>query len=160
MGSSNLSSYYFSSSSYFRFSCQNILSSKFTNFFGTKICKRLVFFFFFFYHFLIMDNELTKSIIGSEICGVKQAERWTAQYCEELCSEEIKCSDIIGKQKHSGKMDSSNELIQWKPGVLNIAFNKEKTVFFDHIDEAPAKVTEKLSTLLEPEDTKKNNNQN
>ena len=84
-----------------------------------------------------LDNERNVIIVGKEESGITQIARWCAQYFYGkknewkkseggfyLCTKNIQCSDLIGVQKPSGKMDESNELLEWKKGFLCIAIEK------------------------------------
>ena len=109
-----------------------------------------------------LDNERNVIIVGKEESGITQIARWCAQYFYGkknewkkseggfyLCTKNIQCSDLIGVQKPSGKMDESNELLEWKKGFLCIAIEKGDCVILDNIDEAPSTLTERLNGLLD-----------
>jgi len=113
-----------------------------------------------------LDNERNVIIVGKEESGITQIARWCAQYFYGkknegkkteggfyLCTKNIQCSDLIGVQKPSGRIDESNELLEWKKGFLCIAIEKGDCVILDNIDEAPSTLTERLNGLLD----KKNN---
>ena len=59
----------------------------------------------------------------------------------------------MGQTKTCQPKKNSNEILTFKPGFLVEAMEKGKTVIFDNINEANAKVYERLNGLLD----KKNN---
>jgi midasin (ATPase involved in ribosome maturation) len=78
-----------------------------------------------------LENERNVIIVGKEESGITQIARWCAEYFYSkknngkksngafyLCTKNIQCSDLIGVQKPSGKMNESNELLEWKKGFL------------------------------------------
>ena len=70
-------------------------------------------------------------------------------YC--VCSENINCSDLIGKQMIVKNLDleKNNKIIEWKDGFLLKAIKKGKCAILDLIEEAPSTVTERLNSLLD-----------
>ena len=109
-----------------------------------------------------LENERNVIIVGKEESGITQIARWCAEYFYSkknkgqkssgafyLCTKNIQCSDLIGVQKPSGKMDESNELLEWKNGFLSMAIEKGDCVVLDSIDEAPSTLTERLNGLLD-----------
>ena len=97
-------------------------------------------------------------LAGEEGFGITQVARWIAKchnsnlskddgrefFC--ICTEETKCSDLIGSQKPT---NDEKEPIKWKPGFLTNAIKKGKCAILDSIDEAAATVTERLNPLLD-----------
>ena len=91
-------------------------------------------------------------LVAREGTGVTQVARWVAQWYNNnsekeyfcICTEETKCSDLIGKQK-----PSNNELIKWIPGFLTEAVEKGFCCVLDNFDQAPSTVAEKLNGLLD-----------
>ena len=71
-------------------------------------------------------------------------------YCE--CTEDLKCSDLIGNQYPSLNLSSSEEsqqLMKWEDGFLTLAIIQGKYCILDDIEEAPATITERLNGLLD-----------
>ena len=71
-------------------------------------------------------------------------------YCE--CTEELKCSDLIGNQYPSlnpSSSDNSPQLMKWEDGFLTLAIIEGKCCILDDIEEAPATITERLNALLD-----------
>ena len=109
-----------------------------------------------------LENERNVIIVGKEESGITQIARWCADYYYSkknngkksngafyLCTKNIQCSDLIGVQKPSGKMNESNELLEWKKGFLCLAIESGDCVVLDSIDEAPSTLTERLNGLLD-----------
>ena len=71
-------------------------------------------------------------------------------YCE--CTEDLKCSDLIGNQYPSLNLSSdedSQQLMKWEDGFLTLAITRGKCCILDDIEEAPATITERLNGLLD-----------
>ena len=109
-----------------------------------------------------LENERNVIIVGREESGITQIARWCAEYFYSkknegkksngafyLCTKNIQCSDLIGAQKPSDKMNESNELLEWKKGFLCLAIETGDCVVLDSIDEAPSTLTERLNGLLD-----------
>ncbi|KAH0800171.1 Dynein heavy chain, cytoplasmic [Histomonas meleagridis] len=106
------------------------------------------------------NNNRHVILTGLKGCGKTQLAKWVSEWYDKkhknqnkeeeffcICTEETKCSDLIGKQKPN--TDTDQELIQWKPGFLTKAIQDGKCAVLDSIDEAPATVTERLNSLLD-----------
>lgn len=74
-----------------------------------------------------------------------------------LCTEELKCPEIIGRQCQTNSTEPRKELIEWKNGFLPKAIENEGIVVLDALYQAFSTVTEKLNGLLDQkyDDTKK-----
>ena len=115
-----------------------------------------------------IDNNRHIIISGNEGSGKTQLAFWFAEwfikekfmdksnifYC--ICTEELKCSDIIGKYSPTNKNEPGEELIEWKNGFLLKAVENGGIVILDDIDQASSTVTERLNGLL---DKKYDNNE-
>jgi len=114
--------------------------------------------------FFSFKNNRHVILAGAEGTGITQIARWISQYYDEeneeyedsssqyfcVCTEEIKCADLIGRQKPSDGINSNTqELLKWKSGFLSEAIEKGKCTVLDSIDEAPSTVTERLNALLD-----------
>ncbi|KAH0791477.1 hypothetical protein GPJ56_004588 [Histomonas meleagridis] len=105
-------------------------------------------------------------ITGPKGCGKTSVSKWVSEYRDKqnnnynpkkelycLCTEETKCSDLIGKQKPIENTKSGNfagkELIQWKDGFLTLAMESGGSPVLDDVDEATSTVTERLNSALD-----------
>ena len=118
-----------------------------------------------------LNNERNVIIIGEEGIGKTQLAKWISKYWntnnsstneknEEffcICTENISCADLIGKQKASSQIDVGQEIIEWKSGFLLEAIEKGKCVVLDNLEEAPSTVTERLNCLLDKKYDKNDN---
>ena len=70
-------------------------------------------------------------------------------YCE--CTEDLKCSDLIGNQYPSLNLanEETQQLMKWEDGFLTNAIIEGKCCILDDIEEAPSTVTERLNGLLD-----------
>jgi len=116
-----------------------------------------------------LDNNRHVIISGNEGSGKTQLALWFAEwyskerdikksnifYC--LCTEELKCPDLIGRQSPTNSSDPGKELIEWKNGFLSNAIENGGVVVLDALDQASATVTERLNGLLDQkyDDTEK-----
>ena len=108
-----------------------------------------------------LDNNRHVIISGKEGSGKTQLALWFSEwyskerninkdnifYC--LCTEELKCSDLIGRQSPTNSSDSGKELIEWKKGFLSNAIENGGIVILDALDQASAAVSERLNRLLD-----------
>ena len=106
-----------------------------------------------------LDNNRHVIISGNEGTGKTQLALWFAEwygnekkikksnifYC--LCTEELKCPDLIGRQSPTNSTEPGRELIEWKNGFLSIAIENGGVVVLDSIDQATATVTERLNKI-------------
>ena len=111
------------------------------------------------------DNNRHVMIAGDEGTGKSQVAKYIAEYMDKLnhndnedsdiyycqCTEDLKCSDLIGNQKPflNSSNDNSQQLMKWEDGFLTLAINKGKCCILDNIEEAPATITERLNGLLD-----------
>ena len=108
-------------------------------------------------HVMIVGDEGTgKSYIAKFIAGYRDKHNDInyinddgIYYCE--CTEELKCSDLIGNQYPSlnSSKDNSQELMKWEDGFLTLSIINGKCCVLDNIEEAPATITERLNGLLD-----------
>ena len=66
-----------------------------------------------------------------------------------ICSENITCADLIGRQRASSEVDAGQQIIEWQSGFLLNAIEYGKCVVLDCLEEAPSTVTERLNSLLD-----------
>ena len=116
-----------------------------------------------------LDNNRHVIISGNVGSGKTQLALWFAEwyskerdikksnifYC--LCTEELKCPDLIGGQSPTNSSDPGKELIEWKNGFLSNAIENGGVVVLHALDQASATVTERLNGLLDQkyDDTEK-----
>ena len=108
-----------------------------------------------------IDNNRSVIISGEEDNGKTQLALWFGEwyikeknldksnifYC--LCTDELKCQDLIGKQIPTNCSETGEELISWKNGFLSNAIEKGGIVILDALDQAPSTVTERINGLLD-----------
>ena len=114
-----------------------------------------------------LDNNRHVIISGNEGAGKTSLALWFAEwyvkekngkeekndeeskifYC--LCTEELKCPDLIGRQSPTNNSDPGKELIEWKNGFLSNAIEKGGVVILDALDQASVTVTERINGLLD-----------
>lgn len=116
-----------------------------------------------------LDNNRHVIISGNEGAGKTQLALWFAEWygkekkikksniCYCLCTEELKCPDLIGKQSPTNSTEPGKELIEWKNGFLSKAIENGGIVVLDALDQASSTVTERLNGLLDQkyDDTEK-----
>ena len=116
-----------------------------------------------------LDNNRHIIISGNEGSGKTQLALWFAEwyskekniqkenifYC--LCTEELKCQDLIGSESPTNNNEPGKELIKWKNGFLSNAIENGGVVILDALDQASSTVTERLNGLLDQkyDDTEK-----
>ncbi|KAK8895427.1 hypothetical protein M9Y10_023891 [Tritrichomonas musculus] len=101
-------------------------------------------------------------LAGEEGCGLTKIARLISQchnmklndeksnkeyFC--ICTEETKCSDLIGGQRASESIKKTKSLIKWKQGFLSKAIKSGHCAILDSIDEATSTVTERINPLLD-----------
>ncbi len=114
---------------------------------------------------LALRNKRNVIIIGNDESGLTQIAEWCSQYYNRnektnicYCTKNLECSDLIGTQKISdSKEDESedNELIKFEPRFLYKSIKKGNCVILDCINEAPSRVIERLNSLLDKKNSKK-----
>ena len=116
---------------------------------------------------LSFDNYRHIMIIGDEGTGKSQISKYIAEYMDNQnkdkveidddgiyyceCTEDLKCSDLIGNQYPTlnSSKEASQQLMKWEDGFLTLAITKGKCCILDNIEEAPATITERLNGLLD-----------
>ena len=114
---------------------------------------------------LSFDNNRHVMIIGDEGTGKSQIAKYIAEYRDKIneindidegiyycqCTEDLKCSDLIGNQYPSlnSSKEISQQLMKWEDGFLTLSIIKGKCCVLDNIEEAPATITERLNGLLD-----------
>ena len=114
---------------------------------------------------LSFKNYRHVMITGDEGTGKSQIAKYYAEYRDKLndinddsgiyyceCTEDLKCSDLIGNQYPSLKSSDDNspqQLMKWKDGFLTLSIINGKCCVLDNIEEAPATITERLNGLLD-----------
>ena len=114
---------------------------------------------------LSFENNRHVMITGDEETGKSQIARYIAEerdkkndenfekegiyYCQ--CTEDLKCSDLIGNQYPSLNSENDNfqQLMKWEDGFLTLSIINGKCCILDNIEEAPATITERLNGLLD-----------
>jgi len=71
-------------------------------------------------------------------------------YC--VCTEEIRCSDLLGRQIPTKGANIGDEILKWNNGFLTNAVIDGSCAILDNIEEAPATVYERLNSLLDSRD--------
>ena len=108
-----------------------------------------------------LNNNRHIIISGNEGSGKTQLALWVAEwyigqnnldksnifYC--LCTEELKCPDLIGRQSPTNKSEPGEELIEWTKGFLSNAVENGGIVVLDDLNQATTTVTERLNGLLD-----------
>lgn len=107
-----------------------------------------------------LKNGRNVIITGKQGCGKTQVALWISEYynnqiqvnfndqsCFCFCTEDIKVSDLVGRQSPSANSDG--EIIQWHDGFLTNSIRKGMCCVLESLDEAPATVTERLNGLLD-----------
>ena len=86
-------------------------------------------------------------------------------YYHFICTEETKCSDLIGYNKPIEKNEINDEndlLMEWKEGFLTKSIKEGKIFILDNLHEANSIITERLNSLLDKkyDEKEENNNKN
>ena len=117
---------------------------------------------------LSFDNYRHVMIIGDEDTGKTYLAKYLAEHRDKLnknnlkydegiyyceCTEDLKCSDLIGNQYPSLNSSESDknfqQLMKWEDGFLTSAIINGNCCVLDNIEEAPATITERLNGLLD-----------
>ena len=119
-----------------------------------------------------LEKKRNIIIIGKSGCGKSHIAREIAKiyniktnnisnnYYHFICTEETKCSDLIGYHapKKEDGINQGNIIMEWKEGFLSESIEKGKCVILDNLQEANSTITERLNGLLDikyDENTKK-----
>ena len=113
-------------------------------------------------------------IVGEEGSGKSKIARWIVKiynskdsrskdYYHYICTEETKCSDLIGyhSPKISKDINNNENILEWKEGFLIESIKKGNIVILDNLQESNSTVTERLNGLLDfkyDENKKKDDN--
>ena len=108
---------------------------------------------------IVGECGIGKSHIAREIAKIYNLKKNKKgnNYCHFICTEETKCSDLIGYQKPKDE-NGKNIYMEWNDGILTKAIEKGEIVILDNLQEANSTVTERLNGLLDikyDEDKKK-----
>ena len=68
-------------------------------------------------------------------------------YC--ICTNKLECSDLIGIQRPSDKIQEGDKMLIWENGFLTEGIKNGLTIILDNINEASSTVTERLNGLLD-----------
>ena len=111
-----------------------------------------------------LENGRNIIISGSEGCGKSFLAKMISKYFDLkhfeknqlnnitnycICTNKLECSDLLGSQKPSDKIQEGEEMLVWKNGFLTEGIKNGYTVVLDNINEAPSTVTERLNGLLD-----------
>ena len=101
-------------------------------------------------------------IVGEEGSGKSKIARWIVKmynttnnnskdYYHFICTEETKCSDLIGyhSPKKSKDINNNENILEWKEGFLIESIKKGNIVILDNLQESNSTVTERLNGLLD-----------
>ena len=94
-----------------------------------------------------------KSSIGREIAKVYNLKKGKENnnYYHFICTEETKCSDLIGyiAPRKDNYFIKNKIIMEWKEGFLSKAIEKGEIVILDNLQEANSVITERLNSLLD-----------
>jgi len=111
-----------------------------------------------------LENGRNIIIAGNEGCGKSYLSKMISKYFDLkhfeksklsnitnycICTNKLECSDLLGSQKPSDKIQEGEEMLVWKDGFLTDSIKNGYTVVLDNINEAPSTVTERLNGLLD-----------
>ena len=111
-----------------------------------------------------LENGRNIIISGNEGCGKSFLSKMISKYYDSkhfeknqlnnitnycICTNKLECSDLLGNQKPSDKIQEGEEMLVWKNGFLTDGIKNGFTVVLDNINEAPSTVTERLNGLLD-----------
>ena len=99
---------------------------------------------------IVGEYEIGKSHIAREVAKIFNLKNNLDEnnYYHFLCTEETKCTDLIGYQvpkEENGK----NIYMEWKDGFLTKAIEKGEIVILDNLQEANSTITERLNGFLD-----------
>ena len=101
---------------------------------------------------IIITGEygIGKSHISRQLAKIfnKENDKEENKFCHFICTEETKCSDLIGGQvpkEYNGK----DVYMEWKDGFLTNAIENGEFVILDNLQEANSTITERLNSLLD-----------
>ena len=99
---------------------------------------------------IVGEYGIGKSHIAREVAKIFNLinNRNINNFCHFICTEETKCSDLIGGQvpcENNGK----DVYMEWKDGFLTKAIEDGKIVILDNLQEANSTITERLNGFLD-----------
>ena len=105
---------------------------------------------------IVGDYGIGKSYISRNVAKIfnKKNEKNENNYYHFICTEDTKCSDLIGYQVPK----KEKNILHWEDGFLTKAIEEGNIVILDNLQEANSTVTERLNGLLDikyDEDKKK-----
>ena len=109
--------------------------------------------------FFSLDKGRNIIILGNLGSGKSKIARWIAKFYSKsnedfyhfICTEETKCSDLIGchSPKKEQDINKTENILEWKEGFLTDSVKNGKIVILDNLQEANSIVTERLNSLLD-----------
>jgi midasin (ATPase involved in ribosome maturation) len=113
--------------------------------------------------FISIENKRNVLLIGKESSGLTQVARWISDYYSSfkqknksfciICTPETTIADLIRRLIPLPKNEIGNEIIIFKEGPLTTAVIEGYCGVLDNIHFAPAKVSERLNSLLDPKES-------
>ena len=99
---------------------------------------------------IVGEFGIGKSHIAREIAKIFNSKngKEESSFYHFICTEETKCSDLIGGQTPEGS-EGKNIYMEWKDGFLTKAIEKGEIVIMDNLQEANSTITERLNGLLD-----------
>ena len=99
---------------------------------------------------IVGEHSIGKSFIAREVAKIFNInnEKDENNYCHFICTEETKCSDLIGYQAPK-KDETETNLLHWEDGFLTKAIEDGNIVILDNLQEANSTVTERLNGFLD-----------
>jgi MoxR-like ATPase len=98
---------------------------------------------------IVGEYGIGKSHIAREIAKIFNLKNKKNEnnFCHFICTEETKCSDLIGSQ--TPQVNGKDIYMEWKEGFLTKAIENGELVILDNLQEANSTITERLNGLLD-----------
>jgi len=99
---------------------------------------------------IVGEYGIGKSHIAREIAKIFNLKKKKNEnnFCHFICTEETKCSDLIGSQTPK-QVKGKDIYMEWKDGFLTKAIENGDLVILDNLQEANSTITERLNGLLD-----------